>query len=72
MILDALIFLGTIFAIIAVVACIYYFVKAPEGVEGESGFHVVESEQPASSRYFAVQAKELRRTKSYKAHLPVS
>ena len=72
MFLNVLIILGTILAVLAVVVFIYHFVKAPEGVEDESGFRLVECKKPAPSRYFSAQAKERATAKPYKAHLPVS
>jgi|APLak6261663543_1056040.scaffolds.fasta_scaffold01437_4 hypothetical protein len=72
MLFTVLTVLGVSITVLAVVVCIYHIVKAPEGIEDENGFRMVESRKPATSRYFAARAKERPAAKPYKAHLPVS
>jgi hypothetical protein len=72
MLFTVLTVLGVSITVLAVVVCIYHIVRAPEGIEDEKGFHVVEGKKPAPSRYFSARAKERPAAKPYKAQLPVS
>jgi len=75
MITTALIVIGAIVSVVAVLVFILSLVRAPEGMEDESGFHTLKEPGPARSRYYsATRAATLpvKSAKPFKAHIPAA
>ncbi len=75
MITTALIVVGFVLLVAAMVVLVLNLSRAPEGVEDEAGFHYVKEPVVENSRYYAARSLRTKRTKTanpLKAHIPAA